>query len=383
MPKRETIRTGNPTLLNKIFLRVQQILSCIFSTIALFFITTSTATNNDDRPVSNTVKKIGKGQCGTVWALTGTNQVLKAANENKDDQLYNDYCKHARVEEALRQTSSILRRSINLPSLDTWIGSGNEDFWSKHRTEFPYPESFVQLKSSFTSGRIFPVQEAIRSALVENFAPKSIKQRKESFLSQPEHKGCLIRIYLGRRQQRPPNKTFRLRNFDMAIDEMELLQLDTVLYAETIAQTLAIIHWRAKLDANDVEFVLGNTPAQKIPHTAAELEATNRFGMENLASELHLKRGSMGIWLLDFDQCSDFPEDEQGVKQLKQAFYFNDPYYPRPCSTHPKDIVLWNTFKESYLATSACFTTSDMPQKFVDAAEAEGKKRSQGGSMFQ
>ncbi|KIW86444.1 hypothetical protein Z517_01841 [Fonsecaea pedrosoi CBS 271.37] len=231
--------------------------------------------------------------------------------------------------------------------------------------------------------RIFPVPLPVRSALVDAFAPTDVKQNKENFLSQQENKDCLIRIYLGRRQSRPTTNTFRLRNFDMTVNEMEFLRLDTVLYAETLAQTLAIIHWKVKLDANDVEFVFGSAPAEKRRPLAAELEATSRFDVGRLASEVDFRHRSIGLWLLDFDQCKAFPEDMDGVKQLERGFYFNDPYYPRPVSEHPKDVRLWNAFRESYLITSAAFTTSDMPSQFIDAVEAEGRKRRRGGSIFQ
>ncbi|OAL37635.1 hypothetical protein AYO20_03142 [Fonsecaea nubica] len=351
----------------------EQVLSQMLSTKC--YISTTSSLAAQDTAELKGVTQVGKGQCGTIWALTGTSNVLKAANEDKEDQLYNDYCKHARVEEALQQTFSRFRRNINLPSLGTWIGPRNERFWNEHRGVPP--------TDGILSERILPVPFPVRSALVDAFAPKGVKQNKESFLSQQENQDCLIRIYLGRRQSRPTSNAFRLRNFDMTVNEMEFLRLDTVLYAETLAQTLAIIHWNAKLDANDVEFVFGRASAGKRRPLAAELEAMSRFDLERLASEVDFRHRSIGIWLLDFDQCKAFPEDMDGVRQLERGFYFNDPYYPRPVSEHPKDVALWNAFKESYLVTSAAFTTSAMPNQFIDAVEAEGRKRRRGGSIFQ
>lgn len=283
--------------------------------------------------------QVGKGQCGTVWALPGTNEVLKITNEGKEEQLWNDYRNHAEIEEAFGKTFSGFRGNINLPTLGNWIGFRNEIFWNEHRSHFP--EASILPTTGFLSERIFPVPLPVRAAIVDALAPKDVKRSKESFLAQQENKDCLIRIYLGRRQNRPASNTFRLRNFDMTVNEMEVLRLDTVLYAETLAQTLAIIHWQAKLDANDVEFVFGSAPAQRRRPAAAELRRTTRSDMERLASEVDFRHRLIGIWLLDFDQCKMFPEGVDGVRQLERGFYFNDPYYPRPISQHPQDVALW------------------------------------------
>lgn len=50
---------------------------------------------------------------------------------------------------------------------------------------------------------------------------------------------------------------------------MEFLRLDTHRYATIIVTALAILHWKAHVNADDVEFVLGSAPM--IP-TAGELD---------------------------------------------------------------------------------------------------------------
>lgn len=92
---------------------------------------------------------------------------------------------------------------------------------------------------------------------------------------------------------------------------------------------------------------------------------------------------SVHLWLLDFDQCQEFPHTPAGLEQLKKGFWQNDPYYPRPVSTHEKDVTLWAIFKKEYLTASAEFTDKGMPEEFIVAVEAEGKKRRAGNSMFQ
>lgn len=164
---------------------------------------------------------------------------------------------------------------------------------------------------------------------------------------------------------------------------MEYLRLDTKGYAATMAQALAILHWRAKLDANDVEFVLGSAPEFPTPPTPEELWASSYDDLKFVIKGLNLNHTAVGMWLLDFDQCQSFPEGQQGVEQLVKGFYHNDPYYPRPVSTHQRDVELWHIFKSFYLEASACLTDSSMPKDFIEAVEVEGQRRRNGGSIFQ
>ncbi|EXJ88351.1 hypothetical protein A1O1_05281 [Capronia coronata CBS 617.96] len=307
-------------------------------------------------------------------------QVGRVTNKGKEHQLYNDHCQHALVEEALQETFMKYRRNINLPRLGAWIGPRNERFWNEYGNRFP--PATQPARHSILSERILPLPTAIRGALVDVFGLENIKRNKASFLSQPEQKDCLSRIYVGRRQPRSATNTFRLRNFDMTVNEMELLRLPTELYAQTMAETLAVIHWKAKLDANDVEFVLGRAPQVGMRASAAEIAASTEQDVESLSIKIDFYQRSIGIWLLDFDQCKSFTQDGNEIKQLERAFYFNDPYYPRPISTDPKDMGLWKLFKDTYLTTSAAFTTSTMLEQFIAAVEAEGGKRKAGGSLF-
>ena len=90
-----------------------------------------------------------------------------------------------------------------------------------------------------------------------------------------------------------------------------------------MAETLAILYWKARIDANDVEFVLA--PPPKLNHS-------KRFE-EPLAYDAVIKSHNLGehvLWILDFDCCKPISLDEKGVDQAVTALYKNDPYYPRP-----------------------------------------------------
>jgi hypothetical protein len=82
-----------------------------------------------------------------------------------------------------------------------------------------------------------------------------------------------------------------------------------------------------------------------------------------------------GVWLLDFDRCLPFPHDDQGIKQLKNAFFFNEPYYPRPASDWEKDKMLWGEFRATYLWASERLDQVELPSRLIEAVEAEARWR--------
>jgi hypothetical protein len=144
----------------------------------------------------------------------------------------------------------------------------------------------------------------------------------------------LIRLYLGRRlgskEKRPlsTKENFSLRNFPLHINEMENLGLNTHHYAKIMAQTLALLHCSVKIDANDVEFVLGTTAS---PYLDLDSDESNIPKEE--------REQYVGKWLLDFNRCTSFEETEGRIKELVDGFYWNDPYYPRPDMRENKEDV--------------------------------------------
>lgn len=105
------------------------------------------------------------------------------------------------------------------------------------------------------------------------------------------------------------------------------------LYARAMAETLAVMHWGAQIDGNDIEFVLASpSPA---PSRGSIVRSENVLGT-------HV------MWVLDFDLCREMPMDEDGVQQAVTSFYKNDPFCPRPRSS----LLLWKVFREQYLLSS-------------------------------
>ena len=330
--------------------------------------------------MSTPLRQIGYGQCGQVWSLGGTPYVLKTPQKGKKDQLFNDFCRHHQVQAAFAQVPFELREHINLTQCEAWIHPTSDQFW----------RGFSAVNSDPTYGlistRIEPVPVWVRGAIVNNLAPKTTK--KSVLLAEPANHDCLVRLYLGRRGHRTlKSGEFRLRNFPLEVDDMEILGLDTSLYARVMAHSLAALHWKARVDANDVEFVLGSNPliARRAPVSWQQYEELGLDDCKISSPKVDLCRSSVAIWLLDYNQCKKFGEDEAGLKLLQKGFYFNDPYYPTPISDHPKDKELWEVFKSSYLYASRILTNSTMPSQFIERVESEGRRRKgavSGGSLF-
>jgi hypothetical protein len=85
-------------------------------------------------------------------------------------------------------------------------------------------------------------------------------------------------------------------------------------------------------------------------------------------------------WIpLTVNRCARFEDDEAGLKKIVDAFFWNDPYYPRPNSKNDEDEKLWVVFSKRYLEVSSMFTNSKTPQLFISKIEEQGKKGSVGG----
>jgi len=294
---------------------------------------------------------IGEGQCGIIFPLKG-NQVIKIPKSpQKHQQLCQDATVHRKVREAFRKAPSSLRQDANVPIYYEWVSPESDSFWDNFSQHIATDTVTKVPNYGLISQRIFPLPLSVRAAIVDSLCSKSIKKQKETFLKQPENKDCLVRLYLGRRNDNSKTENVRLRNFPLHVNEMEYLKLDTTMYAVTMARALAVMHWTAGIDANDVEFVFGSSPAND---TTAQ---------------------SLSIWLLDFNQCKEFEHNPQGLKQLVDGFWWNDPYYPRP-----NDKTLWKTFKDAYLEASDELSEGHMARDFIDAVEKTGAKRS--GGLF-
>ena len=284
----------------------EQILSRMLSTRSYISTTSTLAEKNraaqDDKALQRYVE-IGKGQCGTVYALLGYPQIAKIPNsKEKIAQLVNDFKMHTLAAGALEQTKTMFKVSIEIPKVMDWVTPTVKSFWALYGLRFPVD---VDAKSfAMISTRIYPVPLPVREAIVDALCAPVIQKRKDELLARPENKDCLIRVYLGRRETNSAKisfRDFRLRNFPLHVNEMENLQLDTDSFARLMAQTLAILHWKAGIDGNDVEFILGSSPKRtRVPPTRAELATYDEWSLSKLF-RYDFNHRSISLWLIDFN----------------------------------------------------------------------------------
>jgi hypothetical protein len=178
--------------------------------------------------------EVGRGQRGAVFALNGTNSVIKIPNSSlKVGELFNDYQIHHLVYSAVAPFRSM---KICVPRLKGWVIPQNNTFRDDMGALFP--------KETPSIPSFGPISERIESvplwfceAIVDALCPKAIKKTKTEFLARPENRDCLVRLYLGRRSDtcNMEARNIRLRNFPLHINEMDQLNLDPESFAITMA----------------------------------------------------------------------------------------------------------------------------------------------------
>ena len=257
-----------------------------------------------------TFRRIGAGACGSVWA-SDDSHAMKREDGGPGRSLLNDYNMHQKIMQTLLESqSAAIQPRISLPTCHQLIRSDDEEWWNKQTSRFPED---VQIScNTLVTDRIPPFPQEARDTITNRYCPEPLRL---SIRSSDPDQDCLIRPYLGRRRRLVGQSRFQgfsLRNYPLHVDQMEELALDMMMYAEIMAETLAHLYWRAHVDANDMEFVLA--PPNSPQHVTMDSDVL----------------GNHSMWILDFDCCKHMPFDEQGVKQAMEAFYRNDPFFPRP-----------------------------------------------------
>lgn len=107
-----------------------------------------------------------------------------------------------------------------------------------------------------------------------------------------------------------------------------------------MADALAFLYWIAKVDANDVEFVL----AQPRSNDPPDMNSPSLIHSDVL--------DTLEIWVLDFDCCNDMTLDDSVIEKACRCFWRNDPYNPLPGSSNASDQKLWEDFRDHFLTAS-------------------------------
>lgn len=300
------------------------------------------------------LERIGYGSCGSVWANPGVERelsgvVLKRGDGLPDRSIANEHRVHQHIQSTIFRahcpTSPFFR--VDIPLNFTFLEPRSEDQWANILPRLPANSAPCQ---ALVNERIMPLPRQIRRLLVEQFW-NGVED--DSIVDDKRNEHCLIRPYLGRRRsgaRRSMFKSISLRNYPLHMDQIEQLALPAEQYAFAMADTLAFLHWEARIDANDVEFVLAQPRVQHAatgtsPETTQPSIGTKEFTPGIL--------GPHSMWLLDFDCCKELPMTEEGVHIAAERFWRNDPFFPNPdCKGCLEDERLWQVFRERYLDSS-------------------------------
>ncbi|KAK2774247.1 hypothetical protein CKAH01_13212 [Colletotrichum kahawae] len=333
------------------------------------------------------LQHIGEGACGSVWCASSksppysanTPLVMKREDMSDVRSITHEGEIHHHILQSLPDPR--VATAINIPLSHGLLHHTNTSAWSQILPRLPAGYAAC---NALVSEKIHPFPFRVRKLLLEQL---TACEDPQTVAKGHMNTHCLIRAYLGKRKYaraeedaRPAHlkklRPFSLRNFPLCIDQMEDLDLDVEGYALAMADTLAFMHWTAKVDANDVEFVLGQCRSDK---TQKALPCVGEKDFESAALGPH------AMWVLDFDCCRKMSMDEEGIKTACKSFWRNDQYYPRPGSSNVSDQKLWAVFRGQFLKTSEGLLEGEndgvkkLPVLLMDMIEETKGKSLRGG----
>ncbi|MCJ1363897.1 hypothetical protein MMC16_003006 [Acarospora aff. strigata] len=320
-------------------------------------------------------REIGAGYCGTVFERHGAISVLKKAKYGQLT-LWNDYCIQAHVYDQFAIARPLFHNQ-EVPRIPRPVYFTNpeddQEWWTENGGKFP-PSHRTPQTPVLCLERIFPLPKPIREDLIDLFCPEAGRAGAKKAAG---NKDCIIRLYLGRRRRNTsrPVEFFSLRNFSLHLDMAEQIRLDVAALADQMAIGLALCHWQAKVDCNDVEFVIGSAPTILNFAVSSQQVASMPMNSTTRPEGLYdnFKKRATHLWMLDYDKCHTMPMTDDGIAQAVRAAEDNDPYFPKPHKTHPTDQKLWETFSQAYIKASKTILDAndintglkDGPKKFI------------------
>lgn len=280
-------------------------------------------------------REIGTGSVGKVFEHPGTIWAYKLPLTDDTAKLWNNYIMNRRVENSFEQLGS-LAGQVEIPHAVWYAQASDGAFWDENLDRFSRrPRDVLCIE------RIFPLPKPTRDSLVELYCPEKGRQAAKEHSA---NKDCLLRPLLGRTRHSAGSmlSIFSLRNFKLHLDQVQEIGLDAQDLVFTMADALAVLHWHTKIDAMDIEFVLGSSPVEdqrvrrKIPLEKLMTSSTPKstyFYVTNTNANFTKRVTSM--WVLDFDACSDITMDQAGVDKACKAFIETNYYCPRPHKADP------------------------------------------------
>lgn len=303
--------------------------------------------------------KIGAGSCGGVFARDGEDEVVKLLKPC-GFSLHNDFVMHQRILSSMKTHGDDDDIQINIPACFEFTPAQHaaETYLDQHPDLVAAAQDIVHPPTDMlVTQRIPALSQSTREELIDKFC---VPYRREANLADPANRDCLVRVYLGSMAGKTGKGGlfFSLRNFKLHLNHIIDSQLDYTGVCVAMAWSLAVMHWAARTDARDVEFVLGG-------------------------SDRAVDRPGTVLWLLDFNLVKDIQLDESCLEKLVVAHKVNDPYYPRPCQEHPVVRGLWNEFATAYVRTAAGVLSGEdeevrgLPVRFLLALVEEEKAKQQ------
>lgn len=325
--------------------------------------------------------RIGYGTCGSVWAdLANVDDVaagivLKRTDSVPDcpGSLKNEVQIHKRITSKVpghREPPDSPGFLVNIPHNIAFL-EPNAPAWDGIIPRLPQGFETCQ---ALINERIMPLDRPSRRLLITNYiAPaKSDSEAIDYVTDSNANAHCLVRPYLGRRQAGMAHSfssfyPVSLRNIPLYVDQMLALGLPLKEYASAVADALAFMYWEVKIDAADVEYVLGRSrpagtdngmsspsllPAQNSQDQKLTSHAPQTAIHLGSRPFTHSIFGDHALWILDFDNCQPISMDMIGVRAAADKFWRNDPYYPTPDYRNDDDKAIWIAFRERFLVTS-------------------------------
>ncbi|KAK1634122.1 hypothetical protein BDP81DRAFT_433714 [Colletotrichum phormii] len=261
------------------------------------------------------LEAIGNGFCGSVWSAPTSTLAIKREDGGPGRSITNEYTMHRHIIQSLDMDNTS-RLRLNVPHCEGFLNH-NATAWDQMLPRFPTGYTGC---NPLISEKIPPLSRDVRKLLAQKFHPD---MDPDEIADSSTNSHCLVRPCLGRRklrstdknQDRPRMRFFSLRNFPLHVNQMETPKMELHGYAVAMAEALAFLHWSAKVDANDVEFVLA---APRRPQTfLGEEPFKSNLGPADFHSDTF---GSHAIWILDFDCCRMMTMDTNGIKQACRSF---------------------------------------------------------------
>jgi hypothetical protein len=264
--------------------------------------------------------------------------------------------------------------AVSVPKPKHYIPAESVEWWNENLIRWSFQDDRLKFpEDCIEAEQIRPLNGVIRDALMQRYCPAGIRDAVQRNV---ENRDCLARVYLGYRRKHvlaDEEVYFSLRNFELDLARAEDLGLadEMRVHARGMGIALACMHWVARTDARGVEFVLGAPPAEAKIDAAQCAELPVRACTREYASRTQTHR-AVRLWLLDFDKCGPLEMSVAGVTKAADAFWRNDPFYPRPVAGEgEQDYAYWKAFRDAYLhecekCASQEVKSQRLPELFVD-----------------